>query len=162
MSSFVQRFYSVWNTVMILGFRIDRSGQTVQTQIRRHSRIRVYTICQSICIFRRHYWKSLNFCVFFIWATSWQNQQNGMSAQRRLRSAWAPTRPVWSESLLSSWRKLGPLATHWAHSEDADKIRLGGCHFVGFVMRRLISRFCLWKFIRGNLNFQCIMLFYVN
>ena len=24
-----------------------------------------------------------------IWATSWQNQQNGMCAQRRLRSAWA-------------------------------------------------------------------------
>ena len=31
-------------------------------------------------------------------------------------------RPVWSESLLSAWRKLGPLATtHWAHSEDSDQ-----------------------------------------
>ena len=27
-------------------------------------------------------------------------------------------RQVWSESLLSAWRKLGSLATHWAHSED--------------------------------------------
>ena len=27
-------------------------------------------------------------------------------------------RPVWSESSLSAWRKLGSLATHWAHSED--------------------------------------------
>ena len=27
-------------------------------------------------------------------------------------------RPVWSESLLFSWRKLGSLATHWAHNED--------------------------------------------
>ena len=27
-------------------------------------------------------------------------------------------RPVWSESPLSAWRKLGSLATHWAHSED--------------------------------------------
>ena len=26
--------------------------------------------------------------------------------------------PVWSESSLSAWRKLGPLATHWVHSED--------------------------------------------
>ena len=26
--------------------------------------------------------------------------------------------PVWSESSLSTWRKLGSLATHWAHSED--------------------------------------------
>ena len=29
--------------------------------------------------------------------------------------------PVWSESLLSTWRKLGSLATHWAHSEDSDQ-----------------------------------------
>ena len=26
-------------------------------------------------------------------------------------------RPVWSESSLSTWRKLGALSTHWAHSE---------------------------------------------
>ena len=30
-------------------------------------------------------------------------------------------RPVWSESSLSAWAKLGPLATHWAHSEDSDQ-----------------------------------------
>ena len=30
-------------------------------------------------------------------------------------------RPVWSESLLSAWRKLGSLATHWVHSEDSDQ-----------------------------------------
>ena len=40
-----------------------------------------------------------------------------MCAQRRLRSAWA-SGPVWSESAMSAWRKLGSLATHWAHSED--------------------------------------------
>ena len=28
-------------------------------------------------------------------------------------------RPVWSESSLSAWRKLGSLATHWVHSEDS-------------------------------------------
>ena len=27
-------------------------------------------------------------------------------------------RPVWSESSLSAWRKLGSLPTHWAHSKD--------------------------------------------
>ena len=32
-------------------------------------------------------------------------------------------RPVWSESSLSAWRKLGPLATHWAHSQDSDQTR---------------------------------------
>ena len=30
-------------------------------------------------------------------------------------------RPVWSESLLSAWRKFGSSATHWAHSEDSDQ-----------------------------------------
>ena len=29
--------------------------------------------------------------------------------------------PVWSESLLSVWRKLGSLATHWVHNEDSDQ-----------------------------------------
>ena len=29
--------------------------------------------------------------------------------------------PVGSESSLSAWRKLGSLATQWAHSEDADQ-----------------------------------------
>ena len=29
--------------------------------------------------------------------------------------------PIWSESSLSAWRKLGSLATHWAHSEDTDQ-----------------------------------------
>ena len=27
----------------------------------------------------------------------------------------------WSKSSLSAWRKLGSLATHWAHSEDSDQ-----------------------------------------
>ena len=30
-------------------------------------------------------------------------------------------RPVWSESSLSAWRKIGALAAHWAHSEDSDQ-----------------------------------------
>ena len=53
---------------------------------------------------------------------------------------------VWSVSSLSAWRKLGSLATHYAHSEDSDQTDLSLCwthsHFVGFVMRRLISHYC--------------------
>ena len=30
-------------------------------------------------------------------------------------------RPIWSESSLSAWRKLGSLATNWAHCEDSDQ-----------------------------------------
>ena len=75
------------------------------------------------------------------WATSWQNQQNGLCAQRRLRSAWASAQSDF-ESSLSAWRMLGSLATHWVHSEDSDQTgqtpRLiwvfagRPCHFVGF------------------------------
>ena len=41
------------STLMILSFRTDRSGQTMQTQ--RSSLIRVYTVCHSIYIFWMHY-----------------------------------------------------------------------------------------------------------
>ena len=38
------------------------------------------------------------------------------------KMACAPSiRPVWSESSLSAWKHLGPLATLWAHSEDSDQ-----------------------------------------
>ena len=53
--------------------------------------------------------------------------------------------PVWLESSLSAWRHIGSLATHSALSEDSDQTGLiwvfdgCTCHFVGFVMRRLIS-----------------------
>ena len=55
--------------------------------------------------------------------------------------------PVWSKSLLSTWRKLGSLATQWANIEDwsdwadakVDRVFTGNTgHFVGFVMLQLI------------------------
>ena len=84
----------------------------------------------------------LNTSVFMLWTASWQNQQNDMCAQRRLRSAWT-----------SAWRTLGSLATHWAHSEDSDQtgrmprlaqadLSLRWAHS-RFVMRRLL---CLYYF----------------
>ena len=46
-------------------------------------------------------------------------QQNGMCAQRRLRSAWASAQS--DQSSLSAGRKLGSLSTYWAHNEDSDQ-----------------------------------------
>ena len=82
-----------------------------------------------------------------IWAASWQNQQNWHVRPAKTQISLGIC-PVWSESSLSTWRKLGSLATNWACSEDSD---LTGwmprliwvfagctCHFVGFVMRWLI------------------------
>ena len=59
--------------------------------------------------------------------------------------------PVWSESSLSAWRKLGSLATisnplnaqrrlwsDWADAQTDLSLRWAQSHFVGFIMRRLI------------------------
>ena len=59
-----------------------------------------------------------------IWATSWENQQNGMCAQRRLRSDWASAQS--DQSLRCPHEEtLGP----WLPTECTAKtlIRLGGC-----------------------------------
>ena len=68
--------------------------------------------------------------------------------------------PVWSESLLSAWRNVGSLATHWVHSEDSDQTgrtpRLiwvfagRTCHFVGFAMRRLNLLLLCFVMISGS------------
>ena len=83
---------------------------------------------------------------YYIWAASRLNHQNGMSAQRRLRSTWASAQS--DQYLLSTWRKLRSLAIIRAHSEASDQTgqmtRLfwvfAWCkgHFLDFVMRRLI------------------------
>ena len=85
--------------------------------------------------------------MYLKWAAAWQNQQNDLCTQRRLRSAWASAQS--DQSSVSAWRKLGSLATYWAYSKDSDQTgqmprliwvfagRTG--QFVGFVMRRLIS-----------------------
>ena len=53
------------------------------------------------------------------WAASWQNQQNGMCAQRRLRSAWASAQ---SDQSLRCLRSLATL-----ERTAKTLIRLGGC-----------------------------------
>ena len=64
-------------------------------------------------------------------------------------------RPVWSESSLSAWRKLGSLPTHWAPSEDSDaqsdlSLRWAHSHFVCFVMSRLLYRYaCFYVWTRS-------------
>ena len=83
------------------------------------------------------------------------DKTNKMSVRPAKTQISLSIRPVWSESSLSAWRKLGSLATHWAHSKDSDQtghplwsdwadaqadlsLRWAHSHFVGFVMSRLI------------------------
>ena len=44
-----------------------------------------------------------------------------MSVHRAKTQISLGIRPVWSESSLSAWRKLGSLSTYWVHSEDSDQ-----------------------------------------
>ena len=79
------------------------------------------------------------------WATSWQNQQNDLCTQLRLRSAWASAQSGQS-SQCAQWVAEDPMFLH-VESEESDQLwwmpRLiwvfAGCkgHFVGFVMRWL-------------------------
>ena len=62
-----------------------------------------------------------------IWAASWQNQQNGMCAQRRLRSAWASAQSDLSLYCLPE-ESLGPqLAINCIKRTAKTLIRLGEC-----------------------------------
>ena len=70
--------------------------------------------------------------------TSRQNQQNGMCAQQRLWSAWRNIRSLATK--LSTQRRLW---SDWADAQANLSIRWAHSHFVGFVMRRLISSFHL-------------------
>ena len=82
----------------------------------------------------------------FIWAASWQNQQNGMCAQRRLRSTWASARlirffavrmkkPRFLSYPLSAQRRL---LSDWPDAQADLSLRWAHSHFVGFVTMQII------------------------
>ena len=48
----------------------------------------------------------------------WHDKTNKVTVRPAKTQISLGIRPVWSESSLSAWRKLGSLAAHWAHSED--------------------------------------------
>ena len=86
--------------------------------------------------------------------------------------------PVWSESWLSAWRKLGSLATHWVHSKDysdwadaqADRSLLGGHAILswgrsdlekippGFIMSKSTSIKIMYQFLSIGTRILIIIL----
>ena len=78
-------------------------------------------------------------------------------------------RPVWSESSLSAWRKLGSLATHWAYSKDSNQtgrmpqadlsLRWAHTHFVVFFSCRGWNQNCflLNNITARNLTFYILL-----
>ena len=57
--------------------------------------------------------------VTYMWTTTWQNQQNECAPSEDSDQTGNAAQS--DRSLLSAWRKLGSLATHWAHREDFDQ-----------------------------------------
>ena len=54
-------------------------------------------------------WSQNRMGIFDNWAASWQNQQNGMCAQRRLRSAWASV----AVRMMKHWTLNYILSAQW-------------------------------------------------
>ena len=68
-------------------------------------------------------------------------------------------RPIWSESSLSTWRKLGSLATHCVHSEDAEQT--GQMPRLIWVFARC-SHFCHTCFSMGDLGMQVSVCLFIH
>ena len=89
----------------------------------------------------------------------WHNKTNKVSVRPAKTQISLGIRPVWSESSLYAWRKLGSLATHLAHSEDSDQagrmprliwVFAGRTLFDGFVMSRLYTVTCSSSFCHSQ------------
>ena len=65
-------------------------------------------------------------------------------------------RPVWSESSLSAWWKLGALATHRAHSKDSDQTG----RMSRLIIRPVWSEFSLGKQSLGWFNHAAAQMIY--
>ena len=91
-------------------------------------------------------------CLCTNWAASWQNQQHDCAPSEDSDQPGHP--PSLIRVLAVRMKKLGSLATHWAHSKDSDQSErmhrliwvFAGriCQFAGFVMRRLN---CFFKYL---------------
>ena len=102
-----------------------------------------------------------------MWAASWQNQQNDCAPSEDSDQPGHP--PVWSVCTCVQWVAKGPSFLR-ADSEDSDQVgrmpRLiwvfagRTCHFVGYVMRRLMNTkgyhcFCLYSAYNWQMSPEC-------
>ena len=104
-------------------------------------------LIQSLCIFipkmdyRFNEWRHyIPRCGVILWKIEpLHDKTNKVTVRPAKTQISLGIRPVWSESSLSAWRKLGSLATHSVHSEDSDQTgRMPRLIWV-FPGRRLIS-----------------------
>ena len=100
----------------------------------------------------RHFMDPVSFLMSYVKLGIFElrhDKTNKMSVRQAKTQISLGIRPVWSESSLSAWRKLGSLATHSVYSEDSDQngrmprliwVFAGHTLIVGFVMSQLIFK----------------------
>ena len=109
-------------------------SQNILIFVSKTSQLISLSLIGHIWSFRRN-WHSIKCCIFnvFQYITTkldlyqhnsaliepWHDKTNKMTVRPAKTQISLDIRPVWSESLLSAWRKLGSLATHWVHSKDS-------------------------------------------
>ena len=81
-----------------------------------------FFICARPYVWQNYLWNILP----YNWAARRQNQHSDCVPSEDSDQPGRPPSlirvcPGWSESSLSAWRKVGSLATHWAHTEDSDQ-----------------------------------------
>ena len=106
------------------------------------------------------------------WADSWQKPTKWHVRPAKTQISLG-VRPVWSESSLSAWTKLGSLATHWASTQCPRTDGRGRMPrliwvfagrtviFVGFVMRRLNWRYT-WRLSKWTTNINVSYIYCVG
>ena len=108
-------------------------------------------VSAKIYIRTKVYFSSL--LVVIKWAATWQNKQNGMCAQRRLRSVWHLPSLIrvfavrMKKALVLSYplNAQRRLWSDWADAQGDLSLRWAHSHFIGFVMLRLKYEALLWK-----------------
>ena len=119
---------SLWSTNIFFSIKPTVLKTLWDPLVNQHWTRNIFTLCHRCC--GLNVTKVKKVLIYIIRATSWQNQQNGMCNQQRLRSAWASAQ--------------SDLSLH-CHSKDSDQtgrmsrliwIFAGRTnHFVGFFIR---------------------------
>ena len=120
---FVRIIHSVWK-IRSVNNKVQQSRLRTQSYLVENSRRHVFAWCGSYCCN-----ELMNTNSRWSYTFAQQHLSRLMTKPTKWHVRPAKTqitlgiRPVWSESSLSAWRKLGSLAIHCAHSEDTDQTR---------------------------------------
>ena len=129
-----------------------REGFGMTTQMRRLAWVFAGRLCDKYHKLARNNWDTWINCCYDLknWTEVLTHEMhldktNNAVARPEKTQISLGIRPVWSESSLSTWRKLGSLATHWVHSKDSDQTGLGAQPHCWFCHEAVHIKLCVQK-----------------